>query len=155
MFHLDMISDVYVSTAQLSVNILDQASICIISDLTTLLNVRAEQSAPDNLDQDQLLSLFFLSTDIQFDLQLILCTQYFDISLFLNFSPIIIEVANGDDRKMKSVIIIHLQIHCHRIPEEVTCPIDDLVKSQCSEQDHEKQPEYTENRRNWHWRMAL
>ena len=53
MFHFDTRSDLHLATAQLSVNALFQASLCIISNLITLLNVRVGQSVLDNFNRDQ------------------------------------------------------------------------------------------------------
>ena len=54
MFHLDLRSDLNFDTVRLSVNALDQASLCIISNLMALFNVRPGQSVLDNFNQYQI-----------------------------------------------------------------------------------------------------
>ena len=54
MFNLDLNTNLNLSTACLSVTTLDQASLGIISNVITLLNVRAGQSVLDNFIQYQI-----------------------------------------------------------------------------------------------------
>ena len=64
MSYLDMRSDQQLATARLSFNILDQSSLCIISDCITLVNVSARQSASENFNQDPIDAMsYYLSTD--------------------------------------------------------------------------------------------
>ena len=64
MFNLDFTSDLHLATARLSVNTRNQANLGIISNLITLLNVRAGQSVLDKFNQDQIDTMIvYLSTD--------------------------------------------------------------------------------------------
>ena len=64
LFHLDTRSDLHLATAQLSDNKLDQTSPGNISNLITLLNVKAGLSVHDNFNWDQIYTMIdYLSTD--------------------------------------------------------------------------------------------
>ena len=64
MFNLDTRSDLNLATERLSVSTLDQTSLGIISNLITLLNVRAGQSVLDDFNQDHIDTMIVhLSTD--------------------------------------------------------------------------------------------
>ena len=64
MFNLDLRSDLNLATARLSVNTFDQTSLGIISNVITLLNVRAGQSLLNHFNQDQIGTMIVhLSTD--------------------------------------------------------------------------------------------
>ena len=65
MFHLGLKSYLQLAAAsRLSVNTLDQASLGIISNLITLLNIRVEQTVLDNFNQEQIDTMIVnLSTD--------------------------------------------------------------------------------------------
>ena len=64
MFNLDLRSYLSLATERLSMNTLEQDTLCIISNLMTLLKVRAGQSVLDNLNQDQIDAMIVhLSTD--------------------------------------------------------------------------------------------
>ena len=62
-FNLDQRVYFNLATARLSVNTLDQASLCI-SNLITLLNLRTNQCVIDNFNQNQIDTMIvYLSTD--------------------------------------------------------------------------------------------
>ena len=62
--YLEMTSDFHLATARLSVSTLDQASLGIIGNVITLLNVRAGPCNLDTLNLDQIdTMIIYLSTD--------------------------------------------------------------------------------------------